>query len=156
MAIPYQKLLVTLDGSELAMQALPHAVELARNNQATLTLLRIVPYITEEIIAVDALPVDWQNLEAEQERLTAEARNALESQAHELRAQGLTVVVAVEVGHAADRIVDYATNHEMDLIVISTHGRTGLQRWLMGSVAGKVASAAPCPILLVRPTGIGD
>ena len=152
MSIPYKKILVTLDGSELAAQALPHAVELARPHQATLTLLRVVPYISEEIIAVDALPVDWQNLEAEQARMVATATNALEIDAQRLRAQGINVTVAVEVGHAADRIVDYATTHEMDLIIISTHGRTGLQRWLMGSVAGKVASAAPCPLLLVRAT----
>lgn len=151
MAIPYKKIMVPLDGSTLSEQALPHATALARQNEAELILLRVTPYISEAIIAVDALPLDWQNLDEQQRRLIDEATQALQPIIVNLKFQQVEAKAIVEVGHAAEKIVEYAENHAADLIVMSTHGRTGLQRWLLGSVANKVASAAPCPVLLVRP-----
>jgi nucleotide-binding universal stress UspA family protein len=57
---------------------------------------------------------------------------------------------ALDVGPAAEKIVDYANAHEIDLIVVNTHGRTGIRRWVLGSVAAKIVEAAPCPVLLIR------
>jgi nucleotide-binding universal stress UspA family protein len=74
----------------------------------------------------------------------------LEELSINLRFHHIAVKPIVQVGQAADEIVDYAQAHPIDLIVMSTHGRTGVQRWLMGSVASKVMAAAPCPVLLVR------
>ncbi|RIK39434.1 MAG: universal stress protein [Chloroflexi bacterium] len=150
MSLPFRKIVVPLDGSVLAEQALPHAETVAQQAQAELVLFRVVPYITEEIVSVDALPLDWQSLEVEQQRMVNDATNYLQEIALRLSTQGMQVHTVVEVGHAADRIVDYATAHDVDLIVMCTHGRTGVQRWLMGSVAGKVTGSAPCPVLLVR------
>jgi nucleotide-binding universal stress UspA family protein len=151
MAIPYKKIIVPLDGSALSEQALPHAAALARQSQAELNVLRVTPYISEAIIAVDALPLDWQNLDEQQHRLTDEAMHYLQQIVVNLKFQQIEAKAVVEVGHAAEKIVEYAESHAADLIVMSTHGRTGLQRFLLGSVASKVASAAPCPVLLVRP-----
>ncbi|MCL4859985.1 MAG: universal stress protein [Caldilineaceae bacterium] len=150
MSEKYRKILVPLDGSPLSEQAIPHALRVAEKGQAQLVLLRVVPHITEQLTTVDTLPLDWKNLDAEQERMASEALAPLEELAPRLRREQVDVQTAIEVGHAADRIVDYAEAHDIDLIVMSTHGRTGVQRWLMGSVAGKVIGAAPCPILLVR------
>lgn len=150
MSISFRKILVPLDGSTLAEQALPHAETVALQAQAELILFRVVPHVTDEMIAVDALPLDWQSLEAEQQRMVNDATSYVQGIALRLSAQGMPVKTVVEVGHAADRIVDYATAHDVDLIVMCTHGRTGLQRWLMGSVAGRVTGSAPCPVLLVR------
>lgn len=146
----YRKILVPLDGSPVSAQAIPHALRVAEKGQSQLVLLRVVPHITEQLTTVDTLPLDWKNLDAEQERIASEALASLEDLSPRLRREQVDVQTAIEVGHAADRIVDYAEAHAVDLIVMSTHGRTGVQRWLMGSVAGKVISSAPCPVLLVR------
>ncbi|MCB0080347.1 MAG: universal stress protein [Caldilineaceae bacterium] len=58
----------------------------------------------------------------------------------------------IDIGDPAGKIVDYAAEHDIDLIVMSTHGHTGLTRWRYGSVTTKVLSEAPCPVLVVRPT----
>jgi nucleotide-binding universal stress UspA family protein len=150
MAVPYQTIMVPLDGSALSEQALPHAAALARQSHAELTLLRVAPPVSEEGIAGDVLPPDWSDLNEQQHTMVTEATNTLQELSINLKFQHIAVKTVVAVGQAADRIVDYAQAHDIDLIVMSTHGRTGVQRWLMGSVASKVMAAAPCPVLLVR------
>ena len=157
MTIPYQRILVPLDGSPLAAEALPHAAALARQSQAEITLLRVVPsMISDEYLSSEPLPPEPKNLEQQQCKRVDEALASLEEPMATLKFQELAVKTVVQVGYAADRIVEYAAAHGCDLIVMSTHGRTGLQRWLLGSVASKVATAAPCPVLLVRATPEGE
>jgi nucleotide-binding universal stress UspA family protein len=151
MNIPYKRILVTLDGSSLSMQALPHAETLARQAEAQLILLRVVPYLSIEPAAADGLPLDWTDLDKQQRLMVDDSMQGLQALVNKLKFHGIAASAVVEVGEAAEIIVDYARGHDIDLIVMSTHGRTGLQRWLMGSVANKVISAAPCPVLLVRP-----
>jgi nucleotide-binding universal stress UspA family protein len=67
--------------------------------------------------------------------------------------QAVETQTLVEVGQAADRLIEAAKEKKPDLIVMATHGRTGLSHALMGSVAEKVVRQAPCPVLTVRPTG---
>jgi nucleotide-binding universal stress UspA family protein len=150
MAIPYQAILVPLDGSALSEQALPHAAALARQSHAELTLFLAVLPIREEGTVGNRVAPDRSDLDLEQRTRVAEAMTMLQELSINLHFQHLAVKTVVEVGWAADKIVDYAQAHAIDLIVMSTHGRTGLQRWLMGSVASKVMAAAPCPVLLVR------
>jgi nucleotide-binding universal stress UspA family protein len=157
MTIPYQKILVPLDGSALAAAALPHAAALARQSQAEITLLRVVPsIISDEYLPSDPMLPESKDLEQQQCKRVDEALAGLEEPMANLKFQHISVKTVVQVGYAADRIVEYATAHNSDLIVMSTHGRTGLQRWLLGSVASKVATAAPCPVLLVRATLEGE
>lgn len=153
MAIPYQKILVPLDGSSLARQALPHAQMLAQQNNAELILLQVVPDIRDEIVAVEVIPLEFTNLAEQQQKLQSDALRVLQTEVANLGRQGIVAQAAVEVGRPAEEIVDYANEHAIDLIVMSTHGRTGFQRWVMGSVAGKITSAVHCPVLLVRPEG---
>lgn len=150
MTIPYKKILVTLDGSALAEAALPHAQALAQQSGAELIVLRVVPHITDELVAVDMLPLEFTSLEVQQQKMIDEATLALKNITATLTAQNIPTQPVVVVGHTAEKIVDYAIAHAVDLIVMSTHGRTGVQRWLLGSVAGKVSAASPCPLLLVR------
>lgn len=63
------------------------------------------------------------------------------------------VATTVTVGHPAAEVLTYATTHEVDLIVIATHGRTGMKHFLMGSVAEKVVRMAPCPVFTVKSFG---
>jgi nucleotide-binding universal stress UspA family protein len=102
------------------------------------------------LVAVDTLPLEFTHLEVQQQKMIDEATLVLKSVAETLKGQNVNAQPVVVVGHTAEKIVDYAIAHAIDLIVMSTHGRTGIQRWLLGSVAGKVSTVAPCPVLLVR------
>ena len=162
----YKKILVPLDGSELAAQALPHAVEIARGAQAQLVLVRVV----EQHVKVGAIPglgttgmgggvgggavgLLGTSLDDEAQRQAIdEAEATLTALVPELRHRRVEAVVEVLIGDPAIQIVDYADTHDIDLIVMSTHGRSGIARWRFGSVANKVLHEASCAVVLVRPS----
>jgi nucleotide-binding universal stress UspA family protein len=141
----YGRLLVTLDGSALGEKAVPHAVALARAFGATLDLLRVVPLALPEGPS-DAGAVSALAQEAD------EAAGYLGSLRGELAAAGLDCRTSVRSGDVADEILRHAEEIEADLIVMSTHGRSGLGRWVYGSVADRVLRQAETPVLLVRAT----
>ena len=87
-------------------------------------------------------------------RVKDEMKSYLGEKARALLAKGIEVESAVRLGHPADEIIDYARTHEVDLIMMSTHGRTGLGRMIFGSVAGRVLLSGVKPVLLVRPDGL--
>ena len=124
-------LLVPLDGSSLSEAILPLLSSVAAGSEASLTLLRVVPFRVPELMQ--------------------EAEAYLQAIQERLQAEGLTVSSAVLVGDTAAEIHDYARTHACDLIAMSTHGSTGLQRWLMGSVAERVLHGTEAPLLLYRP-----
>lgn len=149
MSLPYQKILVSLDGSEIAAQAIPHAEELAHQSGAELTLLRVVPDTSQQ--AGLTLEMLTEYIEKNrQHQLVEQAAQTLDRLAESLQHRHIKVQTVVDVGEAAAKILDYAAHHAIDLIVMSTHGRTGLARWAYGSVTAKVLQAASCPVLLVR------
>lgn len=143
----YKHILIPLDGSELAEMALNDAVAIAHLSHAEITLLHVVPPI-ENVLAVDvAYPIyldqQWEN----QKTL---ALDYLSNIGKRLGDGSAPVHKVVEMGPAAESIIDYAHQHPIDLIIMSTHGRSGLQRWVYGSVADKVLRGAGVPVLLVR------
>lgn len=155
MSAIYKKILVPLDGSEFATRALPHAKELGRRYDAELVLFQSVNLQPRYTAAGDPGAMTAVAVIPDSGDLTHEVeagKRALEGMAGDLRAADLEVHTAVEVGNPAECIVDYAVENKIDLIVMSTHGRTGLARWAFGSVAGKVIHAAKCPVLMIRPT----
>lgn len=145
----FKHILVPLDGSAFAEAALPYAQSLALHYQAEITLLRVI------------VPPRWPGaLEAESpeliERLNKtavqDATSYLQYQQESLQAQGLHVTAHIQNGEpAANLILDMAKEQNSDLIIMSTHGRSGLQRWMFGSVAERVVRQATIPIMLVRP-----
>jgi nucleotide-binding universal stress UspA family protein len=141
------QILVPLDGSALAEQALPCAVTLARGLPARLILFRAVsiPLDLEEIVG-DV----FRNTEAQIEQLKAEANNYLGQVASRLQELRLDTRMVVEQGPAAKAIVDYAEQMAVQKIVMSTHGYSGFSRWRHGSVAERVLQAASVPVFLVR------
>ncbi len=140
----YKKILVPLDGSKLSEKALVHAHELAKQTTAEIVLLQVVVFPTRDY---DVIPMDV----AVSAEVIAETKRYLEHAAGDLRRLGMRVTTQVEVGYVADQIIDYAASHEVDLIVMSTHGRTGPARWLIGSVADRVAHGSKVPVFMVRP-----
>lgn len=149
------QILVPLDGSELAEKALPHAIALARATSGGITLLRVVPPITFIDPVGGALPPSpalWEVWAAEPQL----ARDYLQAVADKLRDTELVVQTTVLEGNPASEIVSYAEEHpEVSRVVMFSHGRSGLGRWIMGSVAEKVLHASPVPLLVVRPESDG-
>ncbi len=145
----YKKILVPLDGSALAENALAPVIELAQCTQAQIVLLRVMLAPIYEYVVVDPMMAPILPEDAEPNR--QEIRKYLESVAGGLREKGLRVTIQVCEGPVADAILDCAARIHADLIAMSTHGRSGVARWLLGSVADRVVQAADVPVLLVRP-----
>lgn len=156
MSIPFQKILVPLDGSELANMALPYAQLLATQAGApanvALVLLRIVPEITFRRYVGEHTVYDAKKMEAEQLAKVNEAALWLEALVADLHRHHIHAQSLVDVGDAAEKIVNFARTNSIDLIVMSTHGHTGLRKLVAGSVASQVSTSAPCPVLLIRAT----
>lgn len=143
-----QNLLVTLDGSPEAREILPFAKRLARLSEARITLLRVIPYhypLSSPFTSHTAH--DFQGVEAEE----AAARESLVSEVEALRAEGLEAELAVLTGiHPADGILEFAAEAGVDLVAMATHGRGGVARLVLGSVADKVVRGGNFPVLLHR------
>ena len=140
-------ILVPLDGSELSEKALAAAYTLAGMSNAEITLLRVLRPV-EEVIKIDeqhAIYVDQQI-----EFKTRRAKKYLKAIRNHAEKRSLKINIVVEMGDAAEIIINFARKNSIDLIVMSTHGRSGLKRWVYGSVAGKILSGAYNPVLLIR------
>ncbi len=142
------RILVPLDGSALAEQALPTAGALAKATSAELLLLQVIQPLddrNQEILFKDA---------AEAQTAFAEWRTNAEAYLHgkgqSFQDEGVTCLSKAELGDVAPTIIDTATNERIDLLVMSTHGRSGLGRWVYGSVANKVLRGVTCPLLLIH------
>jgi nucleotide-binding universal stress UspA family protein len=142
-----KRILVPLDGSALARQALPQAVGLAASIHAELILLTVhAPPLGEALEEVSSYPRSDKLLAALRDRVLGE----LSGLADELHQQQVPVTPVAAEGFPAEAIIDEATRRQVDLIVMATHGYSGLKRWALGSVADKVLHAAMTPLLLVR------
>ncbi len=139
----YSKILVALDGSSVAEQALPYARLLARALEAPLELLAVVD-LRELLTSVDKVQKFDQLIDAE----TRRAQEYLQTVAKRFPSD--SIKVAVEQGGTADVIIEKAAADKSTLVAMATHGRSGLNRWLMGSVAEKVLRGSTNPLLLVR------
>jgi len=141
----YKKILVPLDGSDLAKNALTQAEQLAKTFDAEIILFQVVPFMpiygSPELVT--PLIVDEKQKEA--------AEKYLNNLAEELKKRSLKVTAMVRTGQqVAVEIIDFAKESRADLIVMCTHGRSGITRWVLGSVAHKVLTRAETPILLIH------
>jgi len=148
MSKKYKHILVPLDGSELAELALQDAFGLAELCQAEITLLQVIPPIDSVFESDTDHPIYVDEQWANQRQMVLDYLNRI---CLRMQCGALTIHKVVEMGQAADTIIDYAQEHPtIDLIVMATHGRSGLQRWVYGSVAGKVLRGSGLPTLLIR------
>ena len=143
----YQRIVVPVDGSELAELAIPHAVEMAEVTGADLHLVRVVDIVSGQAFGA------YVALEATgyAEALSAEAIESMDYLGmlqERLTARGLRVTTETRRGPAAHELSQCV--EAGDLIVMATHGRGGVRRWLLGSVAEEVLRHSPVPVLLVR------
>ncbi len=148
----YKKILVCLDGSNLAEQILPYAVEQAMCFNSKLILFRVVskpPFIPRS-----AGPDAERALIDNYEREVNQAKTYLERVALSLKEKGLDVECVTVQGtldEAGKHIVDYAHDSKVDMIAIATHGRGGLKRLVFGSVADFVLRESKLPMLVTSP-----
>lgn len=161
MSNQYQKIMVTLDGSTFANQALLHARQLAGALGAELILFQVVPDIEGFLPNPSGYPtmlrkelIDESTIIRHQGRQDENpidtVERDLENLAEGLRRHDLKVRCVVDAGSPPKKIINYLQHNDVDLLVMSTHGRSGVTRVLFGSVAQEVFRKAECPILLVK------
>lgn len=158
----FEKVLVPLDGSELAEAVLPYALDIAQHHNSVLILLQVVP-LPSQVIGyvgtVNLAPAPPPDLSAVEESLQAEVRQAegyLSRKAAELMQKGIKAQWVVVRGRPGEAIVQSAKEQNADLIAISTHGRSGLGRMIFGSVADHVLRNSGLPVLVIKPDMKGE
>lgn len=136
----FKKILVPLDGSKLAENILPKVEKIWECCQAEVHLLQVVV----------SYKVDPEEEKTERKQLMREAQAYLDKIAARLRGKNIETFTAVALGKDAIQICDYAAKKKFDLIAMASHGRSGLGRWALGSVADKVLNCSDVPVLLIR------
>ncbi len=148
----YEKIMVPLDGSELAECVLPHVEAFIEGCHATNFVFvcvvqpSLVSYGGDYAVSPEILK------EKESADKTA-AIDYLEQIIHRLKHVGVELHSEVLIGRVADSLADFAEKNDFDLILIATHGRSGVKRWVRGSVADKVLRSSNIPVLMVRAPG---
>ena len=127
----YKKILVPLDGSELAEKALPYTKAIAKLKNSQVTLFAV-------------------SVTTPGSRRTRLLKTYMDVSANSLKTKGIKVSTAIAYGNVADEIIEYADKNKVELIVISTHGYSGIKRWMLGSVTQKVLYGTCTPVLLIK------
>ena len=144
----YDRILQATDYSKASARALAEAVALAKLNRAELLVLHVIDPVTPYAVGDDIGGAElYVKLEESAKQEATDSMNALINKLRKSKVKAKSLLLR---GTAHEQIVKAAKNRRANLIVIGTHGRTGLSRLLMGSVANKVVSTAHCPVLTVR------
>ena len=150
----YKKVLVPLDGSKLAECVVEHVKSIATGCQVpTVVLLRVVEPFSPPTYFNLRHEMDEDTYHDAKETDEAQAKNYLSEMAERLKEEGIAVENDMAYGLPADEILNYAEQKQVDLIVMSTHGRSGISRWFSGSVSEKVVRQSLIPVLIVTPRG---
>jgi nucleotide-binding universal stress UspA family protein len=145
-AAPLKRIMVALDGSRLAEMALPHASELAAKMGLGIVLTRVFGVPTP-MFAEDYGPY----VEELWEQVETETQGYLDEKAKQLQGQGLTdVAIKAVAGFASEKLIDLADESGETLVAMCTHGRSGVTRWVLGSVTDRVVRHLPGPMLIIR------
>jgi nucleotide-binding universal stress UspA family protein len=146
-----KSVLVPLDGSEVGENALPYIVELASRVSLQIILFQAVPLAFHVYPAGDMVSqVPYS--EREMEPIRVQVKTYLDGVVKRLTESGLKVTQHIVVGNPEEAIIKKAEELKVDLVAMSTHGRSGVSRWVFGSVADRVLSAGTTPLFLVRAT----
>jgi len=151
----YKKVLVPLDGSKLAECVLPHVERLAESGMVKeIILLRVCD---SPSIVADYPETKNKTWDKHVERMTTNAQQAcslyIEDVEQSLKDKGFKVKAESSLGKPAEEIVNFANKSKVDLIIMASHGRSGVSRWAYGSVAEKVLRSSCIPVLLVKVPG---
>ncbi len=138
-------ILLPLDGSDFAEQAIPAATRLAQVFGARVTLASVIPTRGPQRARL------LSRLEPHLKGRNRQANDYLEQISEQLSEKGLTVDTVVDFGSVAETINDLISKRGIDLVIISSHGHGGLRRWMMGSVANRLVQNVTQPVLIIRP-----
>lgn len=149
----YERILVPLDGSKVGEAALPEvkelAMKLAPRTEVAIILLQVITDITFDYLS-DVKGAQLPHTEADLKNLKNASQQYLDKIAESLRGEGLKVTTMISEGHTAEEITKAAETTNANLIAMSTHGRSGIRRWALGSVTDKVLHESAIPVLTVR------
>ena len=149
--VKLETVFVPLDGSGLAEKVLPHVVALSNPLKLEVQLMRVYTLPAQAYVLGDG--VIAQSPALYKDEMKREAENYLDGKVQELRAEGLENVITTAIqGDPASEIIDLGRKTENNLIAMTTHGRSGVGRWMLGSVAEKVIQHSRDPVLLIRAT----
>ncbi|MBI2869292.1 MAG: universal stress protein [Chloroflexi bacterium] len=151
----YNKILVPLDGSELAECVLPHLDAIARGcGTSNVVFMRVVePVMTPGITGGEGYTYNEEDAKRMEDQSRENAKDYLRKIMQDRKYDGASVHSVVTVGKAADAIADFAVKNEVDLIILATHGRSGVSRWVWGSVADRVLRSSCVPVFMIRAPG---
>ena len=142
-----RRILFASDFSRASRKAFATAVRMARSNRATLTIVHVIaplmPIAPDQYVG----PETWEQIDVQARRW---ARRQLAALTGKAKKAGVRAVGLIVDGNPAEQINRTARSKRAELLVIGTHGRTGLAKFFLGSIAGRVVATAPCPVLTVR------
>lgn len=143
---PFQRILMATDFSEASLPAWKRALAMARENRAALLVVHAYepPNVVQAAAVAPGVYEEWD------QNVRASASKKLDLLVNEAQKAGVDATRIVEAGNADESIVKAAEDYEADLIIMGTHGRKGVSRIFLGSVASRVIATAPCAVLTVR------
>jgi nucleotide-binding universal stress UspA family protein len=149
-----KKILVCLDGSDLAEQTLPYIKEQARSSKSTVVLLRVTPepvIVPLGVPGEPGYPIQTESMVKEMQQEIIRSKEYLNNLALGFKKLGIRTKCVVLEGLVGESIVNYAKDNRINLIAMATHGRSGVGRMILGSVADFVLRESGLPILIIRP-----
>ena len=157
----YQKILVPLDGSELAESVLPHVESMVEAGTGEVILTTVTERVDARSYKVRIAPTDQTmpaavpvvRMPVAVGKMQRQGQRYLDRIAKRLTKKGANVRACVLLGNPADEIRSLAEEEGVDLIIMSSHGRSGHSRWALGSISDKMLRASHVSMLLVKPTG---
>lgn len=156
----YQRIMVPVDGSELAECVLPHVESVAMGcNSREVVFVRVVEpvQIPSGTFSEGGAVYDYAQLDQVRKDMEQQNRAEADQYLHRLQSRvsygDAKVRTEVLVGSVANTLIEYAEENNVDLVVISTHGRSGIGRWVWGSTADKIMRSGTAPVLMVRASG---
>jgi len=150
----YKKIMVPLDGSELAECVFPHVGTIAKGGKpAKVIVVQVVEPLSIPYGREVAQLTSVEQVKAFETHRKAEAEKYLKKVVARLKKTGVNARAEIIYGKASEALSDYAVKNKIDLVIIATHGRSGVSRWLLGSVADRIVHSSHVPVLMVRAPG---
>ena len=153
----YNRIMVPLDGSELAERVLPHVnAFVSAFPEASAVLVRVVepsPSLFDDTASISSTSREKMiaDIKRIDEKRKSDAAAYLDGVIKNSTSEGGKFTSVVLSGRVADRLAEYIDKQDMDLVIIATHGRSGISRWVRGSIAERVLSSSRVPVFMVRP-----
>lgn len=148
----YSKILVPLDGSELAECVLPHVQAISTGcNVPAVEVIRVVE--PAQLPTRGGIALSGADVKRMRSEMKSDAERYLQQMVGDLKGRGIHAVAKVLEGKPAEQIVEYARGAQADLVIMASHGASGITRWVWGSVADRILRGSSVPVLLIRAPG---